>query len=70
MLGIIEYNLNFDENIKDLLFELQEYISFINREGYNILTPEYRESSFKDNMEQKINNQGKLYLAKFIGKSY
>ena len=39
---IIEYDSMYDEDIKDLLVELQKHISDIDKEGYNILTDDYR----------------------------
>ena len=43
---IIEYEEKYENNVKDLLVELQEYIASIDREGYNILTDEFRDSYF------------------------
>lgn len=43
---IINYSSKYDEDIKDLLVELQEHIVEIDREKYNILTPDYREKYF------------------------
>ena len=40
---IIEYSPNYDEEIKDLLVELQQYLSDIDKEGYNIVGDDYRE---------------------------
>ena len=44
---IIEYDSMYDEDIKDLLVELQKHISDIDKEGYNILTDDYRDLYFK-----------------------
>lgn len=44
---IIDYSSKYNEDIKDLLVELQEYIAEIDREKYNILTDEYREKYFE-----------------------
>lgn len=63
MIDIIEYNSKYDEEVKDLLVELQEYIAMIDKEKYNILTPKYREESFKDNLEEIEEKQGKMFLA-------
>ena len=46
-LEIIDYSSKYNEDIKDLLVELQEYIAEIDREKYNILTDEYREKYFE-----------------------
>ena len=46
---IIEYEEKYNEEIKKLLVELQEYIASIDKEGYNIITKEYKEAYFKKN---------------------
>ena len=61
---VVEYDNKFDEEIKDLLVELQEYIVSIDKEGYNILTENYREEYFKKTMEKIRNNNGKMLLYK------
>lgn len=61
---IIEYSSRYDEDIKDLLVELQQYISEIDKEKYNILTDEYREKYFKKTIEEVCKYDGKIYLAK------
>lgn len=48
---IIDYSSKYDESIKDLLVELQEYIVKIDREKYNILTGEYKENILKRQYE-------------------
>ncbi len=48
---IIKYDSKYDEEIKNLLVELQEYIVSIDREKYNIITPEYRDEYFKKTLE-------------------
>lgn len=59
---IIEYNTIYDEDIKNLLVELQEHIANIDKLGYNILTPKYREDYFKETMDEVNKYQGKIYL--------
>lgn len=61
---IIEYNQIYDEQIKDLLVELQEHIKDIDKEGYNILTEEYREEYFKKTIEEIKKYEGKMFLYK------
>lgn len=61
---IIEYNEIYDEQIKDLLVELQEHIVDIDKEGYNILTNEYREEYFKKTIEEIKKYEGKMFLYK------
>ena len=62
-MSIIEYDKKYDENIKDLLVELQEYIVSIDKEKYNIMTDLYREENFKDTMEELLSQNGKIFLA-------
>lgn len=61
---IIEYDKKYDEQIKDLLVELQEYIQNIDLEGYNILTDEYRELYLKKTMDEVKKYNGKILLYK------
>ena len=61
---IVEYNEIYDEKIKDLLIELQEHIVDIDKEGYNILTNEYREEYFKKTIEEIKKYEGKMFLYK------
>ena len=55
---IIEYNSKYDEQIKTLLVELQEYIAQIDKEGYNI-----KELYFQKTMEEINSCNGKIFLA-------
>lgn len=59
----MQYNSKYDENIKDLLVELQEYIVSIDKDKYNVLTDEYREEAFKETMLEVKGNKGKIFLA-------
>lgn len=61
---IIEYLDIYEEDVKDLLVELQEYIVSIDKEGYNIITSEYRDKYFKKTIDEVYKNNGKIYLAK------
>ena len=61
---IIEYDKKYDEQIKDLLVELQEYIKNIDLEGYNILTDEFRESYFLKTMDEIKKCNGKILIYK------
>lgn len=63
MMEIIDYSSKYDEAIKDLLVELQEYIAEIDREKYNILTDAYRENYFLKTMSEVKQYEGKLFLA-------
>ena len=59
---IIEYEEKYQEEVKDLLEELQEYIQSIDKEKYNILTPEYRDKYFIEKQKEIEEHQGKMYL--------
>lgn len=60
---IIEYNSKYDEQIKNLLVELQNYLIDIDNWHTQIMLPNYKEESFKMDL-MKVNNQnGKIYLA-------
>ena len=62
-MNIVAYCDKYDEDIKDLLLELQEYICSIDREKYNIITDEYREESFKKTIREVSENNGIIFLA-------
>ena len=57
---IIEYSPNYDEEIKDLLVELQQYLSDIDKEKYNIVGENYREKYFKKTMEKVKKKKKKM----------
>ncbi len=59
---VIEYSSQYDEEIKDLFVELQEYIASIDKEKYNIITEEYREKYFKKTIEEIKKYNGKMLL--------
>ena len=59
---IIEYNEKYDEEVKDLLVELQQYLSDIDKEGYNIVGEDFREKYFKKTMDEVKINNGKIFL--------
>ena len=60
---IIEYDMQYDEQIKDLLVELQNYLIDIDDWHTQVMLPEYRENSFKMDMKQIEKQNGKIYLA-------
>lgn len=60
---IINYSSKYDEDIKDLLVELQEYIVELDREKYNILTSDYRTKYFEKTMNEVNKYEGKIFLA-------
>ncbi len=63
ILEIIDYSNKYNEQIKDLLVELQQYIAEIDKEKYNILTNEYREKYFEKTMNEVNKYEGKIFLA-------
>lgn len=60
---IIEYDMQYDEQIKDLLVELQNYLIDIDDWQTQVMLPEYRENSFKMDMKKIEKQNGKIYLA-------
>lgn len=60
---IIEYNSYYDEDIKELLVELQNYLIDIDDWHTQVLLPNYREDMFKMDINKVNNNGGKIYLA-------
>lgn len=60
---IIEYDMQYDEQIKDLLVELQNYLIDIDDWHTQVMLPEYRENSFKMDMKKIEKQNGKIYLA-------
>lgn len=59
---IVEYDSKYDEQIKDLLVELQNYLVDIDNWHTQILKPEYRENMFKLDMGKVKKQNGKIYL--------
>lgn len=60
---IIEYNSKYDEQIKDLLVELQNYLIDIDNWHTQVMLPEYREGNFQMDLRKVNNQEGKIYLA-------
>ena len=61
---IIDYEPKYEEDVKNLLEELQQYIVSIDKEGYNICKPGFKDYYFKETMEAVTNNNGRIYLYK------
>lgn len=61
---VVEYNAKYDEQIKDLLEELQQYISRLDKEGYNIVGENYKEIFFEKTMKKIKEFNGKMLLFK------
>ena len=60
---IIEYNSKYDEQLKDLLVELQNYLIDIDDWHTQVMLSEYREENFKMDMKKVNTQEGKIYLA-------
>lgn len=60
---IAEYNSKYDEQIKNLLVELQNYLVDIDDWHTQVLNPKYKEKYFKMDMESVKKQQGKILLA-------
>ena len=60
---IIEYDSKYDEQIKDLLVELQNYLIDIDDWHTQVMLPEYRENIFKMDMDKVRKQNGKIYLS-------
>ena len=63
MINIINYDKKYDEQIKDLLVELQNYLIDIDNWHTQILLPNYREDMFKLDLNKVKNQNGKIFLA-------
>ena len=61
---IIEYDSKYDEEIKDLLVQLQQYLADMDIEGYNIVGDEYRDKYFEKTLEEVKKCNGKILLHK------
>lgn len=66
-MNIVAYTEAYAEAVKDLLTELQAYIVSLDREGYNLLTEDFREAYFKETMEAVRKEQGRILLAEAEG---
>ena len=60
---IIDYNSIYDEQIKDLLVELQNYLIDIDDWHTQVMLSEYREENFKMDLRKVNTQEGKIYLA-------
>ncbi len=61
---IIEYDSKYDEQIKDLLVELQQHLSDLDKEKYNIVGDNFREEYFEKTIEEVKKCNGKILLFK------
>ena len=62
-MDIIKYDSTYDEQIKDLLVELQNYLIDIDDWHTQVMHPEYREGNFQMDMRKVNSQEGKIYLA-------
>lgn len=60
---IVEYDKKYDEQIKDLLVELQNYLIDIDDWHTQIMLPEYREKTFEMDMRNVKNQNGKVFVS-------
>ena len=63
MIKIIEYDSIYDEQIKDLLVDLQNYLIDIDDWHTQLLSNDYRENCFKMDMTLVNKQDGKIFLA-------
>ena len=61
---VIEYDSKYDEQIKDLLVQLQQYLADMDKEGYNIVGDGYRDKYFEKTLEEVKKCNGKILLYK------
>ena len=60
---IIEYEDKYIEDVKDLMVELEEYLSSIDNDKLDRLHPDYREKMTSCSLKNVKDNNGKCYLA-------
>ena len=60
---IVEYDKKYDEQIKDLLVELQNYLIDIDDWHTQIMSPEYREKTFEMDMRNVKIQNGKVFVS-------
>lgn len=60
---IVEYDQKFDEQIKDLLVELQNYLIDIDDWHTQVMSSEYREKSFAMDIEEIKKQNGKIFMS-------
>ena len=60
---IVEYDKKYDEQIKDLLVELQNYLIDIDDWHTQIMSPEYREKTFEMDIKKVKEQNGKVFVS-------
>ena len=59
---IIDYENKYEEDVKNLLEELQHYIASIDKEKYNIVSPDFKDYYFKETVKEVEEKNGKIFL--------
>ena len=59
---IIEYDKKYDEDIKELFYQLQEYIVSIDKERYNVISKKHKEHYFNEIKKEIKKYNGKMLL--------
>lgn len=59
---IVEYDPKYDEQIKDLLVELQNYLIDIDDWHTQIMSPQYREKAYEMDMKKVKEQNGKVFV--------
>ncbi len=62
-MNFIEYSSKYDDDIKNLILELQEYIVNLDEDELNIVTKEYKGEAFLKTIKEVHDNEGKIFLA-------
>lgn len=60
---IVEYDQKYDEQIKDLLVELQNYLIDIDDWHTQIMSPKYREKAYEMDMKKVKEQNGKVFVS-------
>lgn len=60
---IIEYEKKYEEDAKDLLVELEEYLVSIDQDELDQVGKDYREKMLEKDLQELEENQGKCFLA-------
>lgn len=63
MSKIIEYDPQYEADVKDLLVELQQHLASLDRRGVLVLKENYRDGYFAFVTEECKKHDGKIYLA-------
>ena len=63
MCEIIEYSIKYQDEVKDLLVELQQYLSSLDKRGVLVVKENYREGYFNYLINECEKHNGKIFLA-------